>query len=107
MIDMSSAAVAVAAAERTNTELAVFSVHARTEPGVMPRVLELFAKRGLVPEYWHSAVSEADRERLTIEIRMNGLAHDLVGYIAACMRQITAVEAVLTLSSGRGDRGPA
>jgi len=26
---------------------ACFSVHAHAEPGVMPRVLELFAKRGL------------------------------------------------------------
>ena len=33
---------------------ACFSVHAHADPGVMPRVLELFAKRGLVPSAWHS-----------------------------------------------------
>ncbi len=100
---MSSATAAVAAAESTNTELAVFSVHARAEPGVMPRVLELFAKRGLIPDYWHSTVAEADPGRLSIEIRVNGLGRDLVGYIAACLRQIVSVETVLTLSSDHGD----
>ena len=34
-----------------------FSVQAAAEPGIMPRVLELFAKRGLVPQKWHSTVS--------------------------------------------------
>ena len=36
---------------------ACFSVAAAAEPGVMPRVLELFAKRGLVPTHWCSRVS--------------------------------------------------
>jgi acetolactate synthase small subunit len=75
---------------------ACFSVHARAEPGVMPRVLELFAKRGLVPTAWHSATSGADGALLTIDIQIRGLARDTVDYIAACMRQIVAVEVVLT-----------
>jgi hypothetical protein len=29
--------------------VACFSIHAEAEPGVRPRVLELFAKRGIVP----------------------------------------------------------
>jgi hypothetical protein len=70
-----------------------FSLQARAEPGVMPRVVELFAKRGLVPQKWHSTVSG---EALTIEVQMGGLGRDLAGYIARSMRQITGVEAVLT-----------
>jgi len=70
-----------------------FSVQARAEPGVMPRVVELFAKRGLVPQKWHSTVSG---EALTIDVQMRGLDRDLSGYIARCMRQITGVETVLT-----------
>jgi len=75
---------------------ACFSVHARAEPGVMPRVLELFAKRGLVPSAWHSATAGADQAELTIDIQMRGLERDRVDYIAACMRQIAGVEVVLT-----------
>ena len=35
---------------------ACFSVVARAEPGVLPRVIELFAKRGLVPTRCHARV---------------------------------------------------
>ena len=75
---------------------ACFSVHAHAEPGVMPRVLELFAKRGLVPSAWHSTVSGTDQRSLTIDIHMRGLERDLMDYIAACLRQIAYVEVVLT-----------
>ena len=39
----------------------------------MPRVLELFAKRGLVPSSWHSATSGLDDSELTIDIQMRGM----------------------------------
>jgi acetolactate synthase small subunit len=84
-------------------DFACFSVHALAEPGVMPRVLELFAKRGLVPSVWHSAVCASDQSRLTIEIRMGGIGREISEYIAACLRQIASVEAVLTLCRDHGD----
>ena len=73
---------------------ACFAIHAHAEPGVMPRVLELFAKRGLVPSRWHSAVDDAGD--LTIDIEMRGMTGDLADYVAACLRQIAYVEVVLT-----------
>jgi acetolactate synthase small subunit len=75
---------------------ACFSVHAHAEPGVMPRVLELFAKRGLVPSAWNSMVCGTDQAELTIDIQMRGLGRDLTNYIAACLRQLAYVEVVLT-----------
>jgi acetolactate synthase regulatory subunit len=87
---------AAADADDDLTATACFSVHARAEPGVMPRVLELFAKRGLVPAYWQSSASGADGSQLTIDIRMRGLGRDTIDYIAACLRQIVFVELVLT-----------
>ena len=75
---------------------ACFCVHAHAEPGVMSRVLELFAKRGLVPSAWHSAVCGTDQSELTIDIQMHGLGRELTDYIAACLRQIAYVEVVLT-----------
>jgi acetolactate synthase small subunit len=75
---------------------ACFSVLAHAESGVMPRVLELFAKRGLVPSAWHSTVCGTDHAELTIDIQMRGLGRDLMDYIAACLRQVAYVEVVLT-----------
>jgi acetolactate synthase regulatory subunit len=85
---------AAAHAEGDAAPVAVcFSLQARAEPGVMPRVVELFAKRGLVPQKWHST---AAGPALTIEVQMSGLGPDLAGYIARSMRQIVGVETVLT-----------
>ncbi len=91
---MSSTAATLA--ETTLRETAYFSVHAMAEPGVMPRVLELFAKRGLVPSGWRSVLSGADQTGLAIEIEMRGLGREAADYIAACLKQIASVEAVST-----------
>lgn len=83
----------VASAPRPKSNpTACFSVHAQAEPGVMPRVLELFAKRGLVPTSWHSRVNG---QELTIDLQMSGLDGEAASYIAACLRQIASVEVVL------------
>ena len=76
-----------------------FSVQARPEPGVMPRLLELFAKRGLVPQRFAGIASQTV---LSVEVQIGGLARDTVDYIARCMRQIVGVEAVLTTSTPEG-----
>jgi acetolactate synthase small subunit len=73
-----------------------FSIHAGAEPGVMPRVLELFAKRGLVPSHWESRTFGDDHSELTIDIQMRGLERETVDYMAACLRQIAFVKVVLT-----------
>ncbi len=71
-----------------------FSVQAAAEPGVMPRVLQLFAKRNLVPERW---VSDVDGQgALSIDVQVAGLTPDVGAYIARCLRQIADVRAVLT-----------
>jgi acetolactate synthase small subunit len=96
---MSPSAAAVADNDLPLT--ACFSIHAHADPGVMPRVLELFAKRGLVPSVWHSSTCGPDRAELMIDIQMRGLDRDLSDYLAACLRQIAYVQVVLT-SEKRG-----
>lgn len=75
---------------------ACFAVHAVADPGIMPRVLELFSKRGLTPTSWHSRVGGPFGDELTIDIQMHGMVRREADYIAACLRQIPGVEAVLT-----------
>ena len=92
------------AADHEHPVIACFSIRARAEPGAMPRVLELFAKRGLVPSVWHSATCGADQMLLTIDVQMCGLERDVMDYVAACLRQMPFVEVVLT-SQKRGAAG--
>jgi hypothetical protein len=69
-----------------------FFVSATAEPGVAPRVLELFAKRGIVPDDFHARAANGCQ---VIEIRAHGMAPDAAAYIGRCLRQIVHVERVL------------
>ena len=80
-----------------------FSVLAEAEPGIMPRVLQLFAKRNLVPSRWHSDVIGADQRELAIDIQVQGVTPELGDYIARCLRQVHGVRTVLTSQKGIED----
>jgi hypothetical protein len=73
-----------------------YSIQAQAEPGVMPRVLALFAKRNLVPMRWHSDVLGGAGHDLAIDVQVKGLSPDVGNYIASCLRQIPGVATVLT-----------
>ena len=85
-------------APETAKTTACFSVTAEPEPGVMPRVLELFAKRGLTPSLWHSRV--APTGELTIDLQMDGMEASLAIQIAKSMRQVWGGSTVLTAEKG-------
>ena len=80
--------------------VACFSIQAEAEPGVMPRVLELFAKRGLVPRRWVSdAIGPGGRE-LSIDVQVADMAPEVQAQVARCLRQVWGVGAVLTSERG-------
>jgi hypothetical protein len=78
-----------------DSETSFFTITAIADPGVIPRVLELFAKRGWVPSFLQSRQVGPKGEALTIDIRMPGLATATAEYIAACLRQIGLVTSVI------------
>jgi acetolactate synthase small subunit len=84
-----------------NRPVSCFSVQAVSDPAVMSRVLELFAKRGLVPSRWVSDLAGPGEDRLTIDIQVEGMEQPLAEYIARCMGQIAYVESVLLAEKGR------
>ncbi|HYD67679.1 MAG TPA: hypothetical protein VED21_19510, partial [Azospirillum sp.] len=55
------------------TRRVAFALRADADPGVLPRVLELFAKRGLVPDTFH-ADRMADDDTLAVEVEVTGMA---------------------------------
>lgn len=72
-----------------------FTVRADAEPGALPRVLELFAKRGLVPAALRSDLL-AETETLDITVEVVGLVRAESDHVAACLRAIPVVAHVLT-----------
>ncbi|UUX48164.1 hypothetical protein NUH88_12130 [Nisaea acidiphila] len=74
---------------------ACFSVQASAEPSVMPRVLELFAKLGLIPTRWHSDLGGRRRDELTIDLQVQGLTDSQRDHAAALLRNMVSVTSVL------------
>jgi hypothetical protein len=75
---------------------ACFSIVACADAGVMSRVMELFAKRGLVPTSWHSRLGGFRDDELSIDVQVRGMMRAESDYVAACLRQIPTVDCVLT-----------
>lgn len=75
---------------------ACFSVVAAADPGVMQRVLQVFAKRGLVPSQWYSTVCGPRHADLHIDVQVAGMDAALQDRIAESLRAVVSVGTVLT-----------
>ncbi|MBL8835571.1 MAG: hypothetical protein JNL66_04960 [Alphaproteobacteria bacterium] len=69
-----------------------FSVLAAAEASVMSRTLELFAKRGLVPERF---AARRAGETMVIDVEVAGLEQDTAEHITRCLAGMVTVERVL------------
>lgn len=69
-----------------------FSIVAAPEPSVLPRALNLFAKRGLVPA---RIEAKLHAEHMTIEIEASGLDGDTARHISRCLAGLIDVSRVL------------
>ena len=97
---MSSSATDSVVPGETAVPVVCFSITADATPCVMPRILALFAKRGLVPTEWRSRVAADD---MSIDIRMHGMDSRLADYLGRCLRQIHSIERVLVVAESRAD----
>ena len=72
-------------------DVAYFAVTANADPGAMPRILEFFAKRGLVLDY-----CRMDRfgDKLSAEFEIAGLDPEQAVYTGRCIGEIYLVDAV-------------
>ena len=68
-----------------------FVVFAASDPGTLSRIVEPFAKRGLVPA---SLSSRTIDEELRVEIEMEGMDPSLAAYSGRCLQEIFVVRSV-------------
>ncbi|MCB9946435.1 MAG: hypothetical protein H6842_01255 [Rhodospirillaceae bacterium] len=73
-----------------------YEVSALADPGVLPRLLELVAKRGLVPTEMtaHRHGGADGEDRLSVSVGVDGVEPMAAEHIAQCMTQVVGVEAV-------------
>lgn len=76
-----------------------YVVSAAADPGLLPRTLELLAKRGMVPRECHAVTRTPNDpgrpERMTVELRVTGLERMAANHVAACLRQLFPVDSVV------------
>ena len=80
---------------------ACYSVHAPAEPSVMPRVLEVFTRRGLIPSVWHSTLCGAQSEEIQIDVQVADVDPRLADLVAQALRQLVCVGCVMTTEKRR------
>jgi hypothetical protein len=97
---MSSSAERAPSPDADPAATTCFSVTGEASPGLLPRLLEPFAKRGLVPDAFHASAADG---RLTVEIRCGGMEAALAAYIGRCLRQVYLVERVLVSTHEAAD----
>ena len=75
----------------TATVSVLFTVEAYAEPGLLPRLLQPFAKRDLVPDHVHS---RRQGEVLRVELGMEAMPEGEVHLVAGNLAQVVGVTMV-------------
>ena len=70
------------------------TVRTVADPGSLPRLIEVFAKRGMVPAKMFSVATGVDE--LTVDLQVPGLDAELGAIIANQLRSQVGIETVLT-----------
>jgi hypothetical protein len=91
-------------AEEKSNAVHCFSVRAVADPGMMSRLMELWAKRGLVPDRWHGVRDTASGAYVEIDIESAEIDHALAVQLAAVMRTMFGVSQVLLSEKRRAAR---
>jgi hypothetical protein len=76
---------------KRNSSTVRYCFEADVEPAVLPRALELLAKRGLVP---NRVFAQAVDDALSVEIEVEGLPDDTAQLVGRCLGQIVGVREV-------------
>lgn len=85
-----------ASASTPSPVVSCFSLVAAADPGVLARVINVFAKRGLIPSQVYSTLVGPRSEDLHIDLQVSAIDAHLREVIAESLRQTVCVQIVLT-----------
>ena len=70
-----------------------YRMTADADPGLLPRVLQVLAKRSLVPEIFRAERRTGD-DGLSVELHIPAIEPGKAQHVAACLRETVGVRAV-------------
>lgn len=85
------------AATSVDTVAARFLIVAKADPGLLPRLLEPFAKLGQVPTRVHASRESGDGSELTVDLRITGLAPRTAELIEFGLRRVLGVSQMIAV----------
>ena len=88
---MSSSNASSVFALKRNSSTVRYCFEADVEAGVLPRALELIAKRGLVPA---KVFAQVDEDLLSVEIEVEGLKTETAEHVGRCLGQLVGVRQI-------------
>lgn len=83
-------------AQSFDSATACFSLTALSDPGTLPRVLEIFAKLGRVPFQCHATTFGADNEDMHVDLQFQAMTQAEGEHLARALRGCILVKSVLT-----------
>ena len=81
----------------SETAQAIFFVTAIADPGIGPRLIEPFAKLGLVPSRVHISSEDGAGEEISADLRLRDVTRKTVHMIDKALRGIIGVRTVIAL----------
>jgi len=72
-----------------------FSVHSDAVPSALPRVLEVFALYGYVPEQCHASRAGPAADELVVDLQMTGIDAGQATLLAKRLGRVVSVSSVL------------
>jgi len=72
-----------------------FSVHSDVDPAALPRVLEVFALYGFVPDQCHASRTGGPADELVVDLQMSSIDADQAGLLAKRLGRVVSVTNVL------------
>lgn len=72
-----------------------FHLSADASPGLLPRLLEAFARRDLIPD---EVMARASGSGMDVEIALDAMPADMLPYVEGSLRQVVGLRALRRLA---------
>jgi len=97
MLPSSLVSAEPAAVANPSTVSARYLVQGLSDPGLLPRLIEPFAKLGTVPSRVHASCESGDGSLMTVDLRLGGVSPRVAELIEFELRRIVSVSQLIAV----------